>query len=330
MNNETISVIVPIYKVEKYIIKCIESIINQDYRNLEIILVDDGSPDKCGEICDDYAKKDKRIKVIHKENGGLSDARNVGIELATSNYIGFVDSDDYIERDMYKVLYENLKRYEADISICRYREVNEDSKYQPNDIMENNVEIFDQTEKKIRQLLLGEKITDHAMNKLYKKELFNNIKFRKSYKFEDIDIMYKLFEKSNKVVLTNYIGYNYLQRTGSIVNTMDDKSTLDLLEVVRDRYNYIASKKMLENLNKARRIHYIYRYHVVLARINSKEYNSKTVLEEYQFFKKNYKKVKKEINIKLYEKILIQLLYSNRKVFYKAIKIIYGVIGRKK
>ena len=121
--NNLISIIVPIYNVEKYLKKCIDSIINQTYKNLEIILVDDGSPDNCGKICDEYAKKDNRIKVIHKENGGVSSARNVGVENATGEYIGFVDSDDYIEKDMYEVLINNLKKENADISIISNYEV---------------------------------------------------------------------------------------------------------------------------------------------------------------------------------------------------------------
>ena len=103
MNQDLISIIVPIYNVEQYLEKCIESILNQTYQNLEIILVEDGSPDRCGKICDEYAQKDKRIKVIHKENGGLSDARNVGIKSATGTLIGFVDSDDYIAENMYEI-----------------------------------------------------------------------------------------------------------------------------------------------------------------------------------------------------------------------------------
>ena len=116
MKNETISVIVPVYKVEPYLRECVDSIINQTYQNLEIILVDDGSPDNCGAICDEYAAKDSRVRVIHKENGGVSSARNAGIEAATGSYIGFVDSDDWIEPDMYENLLESLQRENAEIA----------------------------------------------------------------------------------------------------------------------------------------------------------------------------------------------------------------------
>ena len=114
---DLITVIVPVYKVEKYIRKCIESIINQTYKNIEIILVDDGSPDDCGKICDEYAKKDNRIKAIHKENGGLSDARNKALDLTNGKYVIFVDSDDYIEKNAIEYLYQLMQKYNTDIAI---------------------------------------------------------------------------------------------------------------------------------------------------------------------------------------------------------------------
>ena len=117
MKNDLISIIIPVYKVEKYLEKCIESVLKQTYTNLQIILVDDGSPDNCGKICDEYAKKDSRIEVIHKANGGLSDARNVGISKAKGRYIGFVDSDDYIKEDMYEILLNLIKKYELENQI---------------------------------------------------------------------------------------------------------------------------------------------------------------------------------------------------------------------
>ena len=121
--NELISIIVPVYKVEPYLNKCVDSIINQTYKNIEIILVDDGSPDNCGKICDDYTKKDSRIKVIHKKNGGLSDARNYGIEASIGDYIMFVDSDDYISANMCEILLKTAKKYNADIINCNFEEV---------------------------------------------------------------------------------------------------------------------------------------------------------------------------------------------------------------
>ena len=187
MNEELISVIVPIYKVEKYLKRCIESIINQTYHNLEIILVDDGSPDKCGEMCEEYSKKDKRIKVIHKENGGLSDARNKGLEIATGKYIGFVDSDDFIDKDMYKVLYNNLKNNNADMSICSiYQFENEEEivkGYNKNEtvITYNKQEMFNNFYDDLLRNVV-------AWNKLYKADIFKDIKYPKGKAVEESDI----------------------------------------------------------------------------------------------------------------------------------------------
>lgn len=115
-----ISVIVPVYKVEKFLDRCINSIIQQTFTNLEIILVDDGSPDRSGEICDEWKMKDKRIRVIHKENGGLSDARNKGLDVATGDYVAFIDSDDWIDPDMFQLLYDATQKYQADIAECSW------------------------------------------------------------------------------------------------------------------------------------------------------------------------------------------------------------------
>lgn len=123
-----VSIIIPIYKVEQYLIDCIQSVCSQTYKNIEIILVDDGSPDNCGKICDDYAKMDKRISVIHKENGGLSDARNKGIDIARGDYITFVDSDDYVETTFIEDLYNAIEKTNSDISICNINVVDENGK----------------------------------------------------------------------------------------------------------------------------------------------------------------------------------------------------------
>ena len=120
MKNPLISVVVPIYKVEEYLQRCVDSIINQTYKNLEIILVDDGSPDSCPKMCDNFAKQDKRIKVIHKINAGVSEARNTGLEYATGDYVGFIDSDDYIHPTMYEKLLNGIKKENSDICMCRF------------------------------------------------------------------------------------------------------------------------------------------------------------------------------------------------------------------
>lgn len=243
-----ISIIIPVYKVEKYLEKCIQSVINQTYENLQIILVDDGSPDNCGKICDEYAKKDHRIEVIHKSNGGLSDARNKGLEMAKGEYIGFVDSDDYIEADMYEVLYNLLKQYNADVSICNFYTVSQGKisiKNADNGINEyNRIEI-------LKEILLDKNIQSYAWNKLYKKELFDEIKYPIGKKYEDIGTTFYLLEKCNKVVVTGKSEYYYINRQDSIVNNVTESTITDYIEVIMQRYDYIEENiKELSSYNK--------------------------------------------------------------------------------
>lgn len=243
-----ISIIIPVYKVEKYLEKCIQSLINQTYENLQIILVDDGSPDNCGKICDEYAKKDHRIEVIHKSNEGLSDARNKGIEIAKGEYIGFIDSDDYIESDMYEVLYNLLKQYNADVSICNFYTVSQGKiaiKNAENGIKEyNRIEI-------LKEVLLDNNIQSYAWNKLYKKELFDEIKYPVGKKYEDIGTTFYLLEKCNKVVVTGKPEYYYINRQDSIVNNVTETTITDYIELIMQRYDYIEENiKELSSYNK--------------------------------------------------------------------------------
>ena len=216
MNNKPlISVIIPIYKVEEYIHKCIDSVISQTYTNLEIILVDDGSPDRCGEICDEYARVDNRIKVIHKENGGLSDARNVGIEFATGSYITLLDSDDWIENKYIEKLYELLKVKKADISVCNFvKTYNENiSKVEDKVFIHefSNIEALEElTGKYYLQMVV-------AWGKLYKKELFENIRYPLGKTHEDEFTTHKLLYKASKIVFTTEPLLYYRQRKDSIM-----------------------------------------------------------------------------------------------------------------
>ena len=205
-----ISVIVPIYKVEKYIHRCIDSIINQTYKNLEIILVDDGSPDSCPRICDEYAKKDKRIKVIHKENGGLSDARNKGVDIATGDYIAFVDSDDYIHPNMYEVLIYELEKNNSDIALCKYKIVYEKSKITTE--IDGKFEVYSLNNLQALDSMYGKDGVDFivAWNKLYKKDLFNKIRYPVGKIHEDEYTTYKLLFASKNVIYIEYELYYFL------------------------------------------------------------------------------------------------------------------------
>ena len=245
MKNDLISIIIPVYKVEKYLEKCIESVLKQTYTNLQIILVDDGSPDNCGKICDEYAKKDSRIEVIHKVNGGLSDARNVGISKAKGRYIGFVDSDDYIKEDMYEILLNLIKKYDADVSICNLYDVIDGNECIRN--KENGIREYSRLDI-LKEVLLDKNIQSYAWNKLYKKELFDEIKYPIGKKYEDIGTTFYVFEKCNKIVVTSEPEYYYLKRSDSLVNNVTESTVLDYTEIIIQRYLY--TRENIEELKK--------------------------------------------------------------------------------
>lgn len=245
-----ISVIVPIYKVEKYLCKCVDSIINQTYNNLEIILVDDGSPDNCPKICDEYAKKDCRIKVIHKENGGLSDARNLGMRITTGEYISFIDSDDYISNDFIETLYTVVKAENSDIVECNI--VRFDDGTTPVIEKENcGINSFS-TEKGLSLLIAENKFHQHVWNKLYKSEFALKIPFAKGKLNEDEFWTYQIFGQADKVTKINKSMYFYLQRSGSIMGENFNLRRLDALEAKAERQKYIEAN--FPNLKKQAKI----------------------------------------------------------------------------
>ena len=212
--NSLISVIVPIYKVEKYLRKCIESILSQTYTNLEIILVDDGSPDKCGEICDEYEKRDSRIKVIHKKNGGLSDARNAGLDIMAGNYVAFVDSDDWIEPQMYEHLLAKLHYFHADISIGGVScDLDDNGIINTEKIVSYDSAPF--SEGNVETMHRFFTTSWAAWDKLYKATLFRDIRYPVGEINEDEAIVLQLLSKCSRVCYSGEIFYHYMKRPGS-------------------------------------------------------------------------------------------------------------------
>ena len=213
-NNPMISVIVPVYNVEPYIKKCIESILGQTYTNLELILVDDGSPDRSGEICEEYAKKDSRVVVIHQGNTGQAGARNHGISIAKGDYIGFVDSDDWIAEDMYQVLLDSLLRNDCDIAVCGRFVVRGDSIKAASGFSMQEEIVMD-TEEVVRRFLTYKAIDSSSVDKLYKAELIRDIQFPLGYICEDVPFVYDALAKAKKVVHCGKPLYYNLLRSGS-------------------------------------------------------------------------------------------------------------------
>lgn len=240
-----ISVIVPIYGVEKYLNQCVESLVRQTYQNLEIILVDDGSPDNCGNICDEWAKKDTRIKVVHKENGGLSDARNAGFAVATGEYLSFIDSDDYVEPTFIEKLYTALIEHDADIAECGTRYVSETGEeLKVRESQDRQFIPLNALEMLIKQKGLYQTV----WNKLYTRDVVGDVLFAKGKYNEDEFWTYKIFDRAKKIVSISDVLYNYLQRGSSIIGVGYNIRRLDGLDALFERMQYLSKYEELKNL----------------------------------------------------------------------------------
>lgn len=224
---DKISIIVPVYNMGKYLSRCVDSLIQQTYSNIEIILVNDGSIDNSGLLCDSYAKKDSRIVVIHKLNGGLSDARNIGLEVATGEYVGFVDSDDYIDKDMYESLYYTMKDHNTYIGVCGRYNVTETSISEQFTLYES--EKWSNKES-VRRLLLWDGIDSSACDKLFHHSLFKDKKFPYGKNNEDIFLIPFIIDSVSHIVHIGKPKYYYYQRDGSITSEQFNLKKMDLLE----------------------------------------------------------------------------------------------------
>lgn len=321
MEKPLISIIIPVYKVEKYLEKCIKSVLSQTYKNLQIILVDDGSPDNCGNICDDYARVDNRIEVIHKANGGLSDARNVGLKAARGEYIGFVDSDDYVSNEMFENLYNTLISNDVDVSICNFYIVIDNKNIIKN--ADNGVKIYNKLEI-LKEILLDKKIQSYAWNKLYKRELFKDIEYPVGKKYEDIGTTFYILEKCSKISVSGSPEYYYITRGDSIVNNNTEGTVIDYISLISDRYDYIDKKyKELKKYNdfyitKTLITAYTDAYHL---KNNSEEFLK--ILNNFFNKVKDIFKNNEEDILTLFseeQKKQLDMLLKDKKLFYKLLE----------
>ena len=233
-----ISIIVPVYKVEPYIHKCIDSILNQTFRDFELILVDDGSPDNCGKICDEYASKDERIVVIHKENGGQASARNKGIDIAKGDFIGFVDSDDWIESDMYEILYDICSNRNCDIANCSSTIYFKDRTV----INGGHPLIVHNRNEAMKTMLEGKLYDEVVWTKLIRRELLNGIRFNENIIYEDTDFTYRVIDKADRVGCIGKAKYNYIKRDGSTMDRAIKNIKIDAVLVYDDMYKFFEEK----------------------------------------------------------------------------------------
>lgn len=327
---DKISIIVPVYNVEKYLKYCLDSILEQSYKNLEIILVDDGSTDGCGKICDEYALRDNRIKVLHKINGGLADARNKGLKFATGNYIGFIDSDDYIYPTFYEELYEIMQKYNSDIAECEFMRINVENIEECKKIIETENEnkvVLENINNNIESLslLYGPRLKPYlkkvvVWNKLYKKSILNNIIFPVGKLHEDEYTTFRIVYQAKKIASTNRVLHGYMQTSNSI---MRREIMQKRIEDNLDAYN--KSSDFFANINEEIEIKSRRRYLENCVELAGKVYNSNGKQKEQQLifisnlYKENYELYIsriKEVTIDEKEQEIVKLLieaYENMK-----------------
>jgi len=328
MMKKKISIIVPIYNVEKYIETCVQSILGQLYNNFELILVDDGSTDTCPILCDEIAKTDARIKVVHKENGGLSDARNAGLDIATGDYIGFVDGDDYIDTDMYQILVENLEKYDADISCCRHRRVWEDGR------MENvgatgKLDVYRGMEA-LKQYIYGKEMDPFVCGKLYKAHLINGenpLRFEKGIIGEDNPFLTEMLKRECVVISVGESKYNYLQkRAGAITNSQISQKKIDAV-YWWDNLRRECEQKYPELIKYALRRQTLFFVGLYNEACMSKEYKD-TARRVQQFVKEHAKEILKSDICEKTVKIAVFLLAHMPWLYKGAMRGYKKVIGQ--
>ena len=312
MNNDLISIIIPVYNVENYLSKCIDSAINQKYSNLEIILINDGSTDKSGEICDEFAKKDARIKVVHKENSGVSSTRNKGLELAKGKYITFIDADDYVDENFVSSLYEVMIRDNTDLSICNVN---------PNHDFDGLDSIIDK-KKALNAILDKNKFHGYVVNKLYKKELIGNIQFQENIHIcEDLLFNCEYIAKCEKCSILDKKLYHYVKREDSAINNafnMKKTTVIQAFDKMIDIYKQNDQEDM-----EILYIAYIKQYSMVkkVYQKNKKKLNDKQLLEKVKVMKKEITSSKKigmkaKINVLMYYRFPI-IIQTMREIYYK-------------
>ena len=317
-----VSVIVPVYNSELYLKRCINSIVQQSYKNLEIILINDGSTDFSLSICNEFQIKDSRIKLINKKNEGVSAARNQGIAHATGDYIGFVDSDDWIEKDYYYELVEAIEKNQATISVCGY--ISEDGNNKIRSTQNKSVEIYNSSEA-IAELFKGDIYMGHLCNKLYKSEIFvNNLLNEQIDMYEDLLFNVKAMTKGEKVVFIPTFGYHYIRHPNSSSAAINDKyfTVIHAYKLMKQELE-ISSPSAIKYFNKSQiRLYIVTAIRMVNSENYNKEYSHLIVKSLRELFKETSNKKDFGIKYLLIGCILLSG-FENFKCFYKKIGVRY-------
>lgn len=316
MNNPPkLSVIVPVYNTEKYLSKCLDSILNQTYKKLEVIVVNDGSKDHSQSIIDQYKQIDARIVSILKENGGLSDARNAGIDHATGDYLAFIDSDDYIDRTMFEKMVDLSVQHQSEIVFCdlvkvdeygtEFRDLPQSPQLPEKIILENDLTIF------------GE-MSCFACNKIFRRSLFNKHRFRKGIHFEDIELIPKLVLDATVISKINQPFYKYFERQDSITKTHTAKG-LDMFVAVNEVTNYFYKSKYNTFATELKRFQIIqgyYSYLAYLAYVKDKTLKSRMIEALSDFLKENHLTKEELKNYNRFEKNYLNSLPLKKRMYY--------------
>ncbi|MCI5934042.1 MAG: glycosyltransferase [Lachnospiraceae bacterium] len=307
-----ISIIVPIYNMEKYLKRSLDSLVAQTFSNLEIILVDDGSTDSSYLICSEYEKNDDRIILIHKENGGLSSARNAGLERATGDYIGFMDSDDYILKDMYEYLFQIYEETKADIICCGISRVYTERGKTYNTRSFSGIQIYSKQEALYR-FQLNNDIGCAAWNKIFRKDVVKNLVFEPYRRLEDSRYVCKAIMNSENIAYGADIKYIYEIRNGSITRSGFDERSYDILNVTDANYNDFVSCKC-KNFNPeiGRILWYIVFVNEMIMRCGN---DMKIVYKTQNLLKKNWRAIKQNEDIKLIQKVQLRILSCNYNLY---------------
>ena len=290
-----ISVIVPVYKVEKYLRSCIDSIVSQSYHSLEILLIDDGSPDSCGKICDEYAKKDERINVIHKDNGGLSDARNRGLDCCRGEFISFIDSDDVVSEYFIETLYKAHLKSHSDIvstayNFPRFKDDDEECLSFPDEIDLSSLKTFSVRE--ALEQLLYQVIPSGVTFRLYRRAVFEQLRFPRGWVFEDLATVHAAFMNSNSISVINAPIYAYRQRSDSIIRMKNYHTKMVVVSVTEQLYRDIMSFD--ENLYNAVCSRIFAQYYHVFLQIPFSDIDNINII--WKEMKKYHKAVLKDKN----------------------------------
>ena len=273
-----ISVIVPCYNVAPYLQRCVDSILNQTYSNFELILVDDGSTDETGKLCDNIQKKDERVRVIHKQNGGLSDARNAGIDISIGEYLSFIDGDDYLELNAYEVMIAEMQ--DPDVSLVSAGIITEDINGNVNILMNETKAKLSKEEAFANLLGNNRTIAHSSCNKLFRRQLFEHLRYKKGIIYEDMQILPKILDSCQKVVLLNLPVYHYIKRAGSITENAfsswkyeGSKIVDEIVDICRQKYTSLVPYAYYYKMDAVNKM-----YEELISSVNRREYKKEELI----------------------------------------------------